>query len=127
MQNALPLDGFCCGPLFAPPEKRRPSLRAMRNESGGAEVWRKYSRALPPWATHAQCNQFWVLSQRVTAETGVQQSVDHIVPLQHPLVCGLHCPANLRVLPLVDNLRKSNNHWPDQWASQGELFCESNS
>lgn len=93
----------------------------MRNESGGAEVWRKYSQALPPWATHVQCRRFWTLSQQRTAETGVQHSVDHIVPLQHPTVCGLHCPDNLRVLPLAENLRKSNNHWPDMWSVQAVL------
>jgi hypothetical protein len=57
----------------------------------------------------------------MTAETGVQHSVDHIVPLIHPLVCGLHCPANLRVIPLADNIRKSNNWWPDCPFEQLEL------
>lgn len=121
MQNALALDGYDHGPLFGPARLRRLSKRAERNESGGAEVWRKYKRARPIWAAPAECMQFWKLSLAMTAATGIQHSVDHIVPLQHPMVCGLHCPANMRVIPLADNLRKSNAHWPDMWGEQMPL------
>lgn len=39
--------------------------------------------------------------------------VDHIVPINHPLVSGLHVVANLQLLPPIDNLKKGNRHWPD--------------
>ena len=35
--------------------------------------------------------------------------VDHIVPLNHDMVCGLHCLANLQLLTPSDNMRKSNS------------------
>lgn len=34
--------------------------------------------------------------------------VDHIIPLNHPDVCGLHVPWNMQVIPKCLNLKKTN-------------------
>lgn len=48
-------------------------------------------------------------AQRLTLETGVEYQVDHIVPLAHDLVCGLHNDANTRVVTAEENATKHNS------------------
>ena len=44
-----------------------------------------------------------------TMITGVKHQVDHTIPLNHPLVCGLHVSWNMDILTADENLRKSNS------------------
>lgn len=118
-QTTLPLDGYCLGPLFAPVRKQRP---ARVRPSGGKEVWAKWTAAEVPWTDRQAIRNVFRHSREMTLETGVQYSVDHVVPLRHPLVCGLHVQNNLCVVPLVENIRKSNNRWPDMWGEQKDLL-----
>lgn len=43
---------------------------------------------------------------------GGRWTLDHIVPINSPLVCGLHTWANMQVIRDVQNGRKSNKTWP---------------
>ncbi len=42
--------------------------------------------------------------------TGVPHDVDHVIPLQSDVVCGLHVESNLRVILSRDNKIKSNKY-----------------
>lgn len=59
-------------------------------------------KATPEWADQAQIKEIY------TAATRSGMEVDHIVPLKHPLVCGLHVPWNLQLLSKPENSRKNN-------------------
>jgi hypothetical protein len=70
-------------------------------------------KALPSWADKNRIEMIYKEAKRLEQETGVAHHVDHIVPLNSPLVCGLHNEFNLQAIPLLDNVRKSNRVWPD--------------
>lgn len=70
-------------------------------------------RATPAWANRFFMAEAYRLARLRTSMLGHEWQVDHIVPIQSHLVCGLHCEANLSVVPAQVNLAKSNTHWPD--------------
>ena len=76
----------------------------------------------PAWLTKEQRKEMRRL-QRVARRLGLQ--VDHIVPLNHPRVCGLHVPWNLELLTAKQNRYKSNYTWPgDPYAPAEFHFVE---
>lgn len=68
----------------------------------------KKLRATPKWANHAKIEAIYSEAKRLTEINGVEYHVDHIIPLQHPLVCGLHVHQNLQVILGSENMKKSN-------------------
>lgn len=70
-------------------------------------------QAIPRWANFRAIRAVYKEAARLTELTGIQHHVDHIIPLQSPWVCGLHCEANLQILPYYENQSKSNRVWPD--------------
>ena len=72
---------------------------------------RKHREATPSWLTREQKGQIrelYKIAITMTKTTGEQYVVDHIIPLRSEIVCGLHVPWNLRVIPRQENLLKSN-------------------
>jgi hypothetical protein len=65
--------------------------------------------ATPPWITRQMREEIKDLhaeAERREQETGIQFDVDHIVPLDGKIICGLHVPWNLRVITHSDNISR---------------------
>lgn len=104
-QLDLPLDGgLCSGPLF----KHGPALRQSQSSARNRFYRRRVARATPPWADRQAIRQIYEQAWELTRATGLQHSVDHIIPLKGETVCGLHVENNLRVVLHEDNVRKGN-------------------
>jgi hypothetical protein len=96
------------------PEKVKDKRLAWWNRNQGARNFARmmyYARkikALPAWADMKAIRAVYETAKSTTLSTGVEHHVDHIVPLQSEIVCGLHVSHNLQVLTADENRRKQN-------------------
>jgi hypothetical protein len=70
--------------------------------------------ATPPWADFTEIRAVYVRARLLSEQTGVVHNVDHIIPLHHPRVSGLHVHFNLRAIPAGPNMSKGNHWCPEQ-------------
>lgn len=75
--------------------------------SSGKRRARKLN-ATPSWANSKSIRAFYKTALHLSETTGLTYHVDHIIPLQGKLVCGLHVENNLQVIPEFDNISKGN-------------------
>ncbi len=69
---------------------------------------KKRDKSMPVWADKNAIKEMYIKARQLTAETGVKHEVDHIIPSNHELVCGLHVENNLQILTETENITKSN-------------------
>lgn len=72
-------------------------------------------QAQPLWANEIEIRKIFKEAVRITKQTNIEHQVDHIVPLQSNLVCGLHWEGNMQIITRSENAKKSNTTWPDMW------------
>lgn len=71
-------------------------------------------QATPSWITQEDkqlIKDIYTLSAVYNLHSGLKWHVDHILPLRGELVCGLHVPDNLQIIPATANIKKHNKHF----------------
>lgn len=105
--NRAPLCKPCKSLKFKKYAKENPEVI----RSKGAKRRACKNKATPNWLSTLQKNQIKKVYRRAVyleETTNLKFNVDHIIPLNHPDICGLHVPWNLQVLEKTKNIKKSN-------------------
>jgi len=110
-----------CNPCWlAKQDENDPNLK--KNYRRSVRYYTKLYQAWPDWcAKHSDFKKIYNEAKRLR-KIGRDVHVDHIVPIVSPIVCGLHVPWNLAIIPAKTNMSKSNHYWPGHPFENEELF-----
>lgn len=76
----------------------------------------KKVKAIPAFSTSpsikAKILKLYIEAQILNLTKRGKHEVDHIIPLSHPYVCGLHTIDNLQILSKTKNQNKGNDFTP---------------
>lgn len=109
------------------PLKVRPIKAAWKKRNphkGAADSMRRRAakfHACPWWVDRYEIERIYLECARVTASSGIEHHVDHIVPILGRRVCGLHVPWNLRIITGSENQRKGNQLLPELLSADGHI------
>lgn len=78
----------------------------------------------PLWVKQEDFKELRRRAVELSVLLGVPHSLDHIIPVQHPYVCGLTVPWNMQVLTHKANMDKGNKWSPDQQGFEFEKQLE---
>jgi hypothetical protein len=112
--------GYHVGPLFIVNKRRAPVIHG--GTLGGKRRRQREKRNTPPWGDMRAIRSMYRQAELLTKATGELHVVDHIVPLDGKLVCGLHWHVNMRVIHWLANSKKGWGTWPDMPFEQLELL-----
>ncbi len=85
-------------------------IKKNRQKLTFKEATRRASKknATPNWYEKDKIKLLYEKCKELGNITGLNYHVDHIIPLTHPDVCGLHVWANLQILEASENASKNN-------------------
>jgi len=83
---------------------KNPHIRAFYS----SEYRARKSKASIDSTDEIKINKIHEKCKRLSSLKGEEYNVDHIIPLNHPKVCGLHVHWNLQILTKSENTKKSN-------------------
>lgn len=92
-----------------------------KNTQRGQRYYLHLWNAQPDWQDPKPIRKIYRRCKAMR-QAGHDVEVDHIIPLNHPLICGLHVPLNLRITERQINAIKSNNYYPGMAYEQRDLF-----
>ena len=71
-------------------------------------------QATPKWVNWEKIHALELQRDRLNeaAADGELFHLDHVVPLQGAVVCGLHVHTNLQIIPMAENVKKGNRFDP---------------
>jgi len=91
---------------------QQPTRKCLKHHAqalaNGAARRSKLLQATPEWADKKAIGNLYKEAVCLSSGGLVAYEVDHIVPLNGELVCGLHTQQNLQVITADSNRKKSN-------------------
>lgn len=83
---------------------KKPGPRSLHQ----AERQRRVKQATPKWFDAKAVLRLYLHAQRLSKRRKEKYHVDHIIPIWHPEVCGLHTHQNMQVITERRNAKKGN-------------------
>jgi len=74
--------------------------------------------ATPKWADLQAIAEIYKRCSEISEQTEIAHQVDHIIPLNGDLVCGLHVESNLQIITAEENNKKNNSFNPDDFETK---------
>ena len=97
----------CVEEMTRKSRERASRMATATNAARNAKRRATKVRAVPVWYDNDSVVEVYQTRNELRS-IGIESDVDHIIPLKHPRVCGLHCRANLQLLSPQENNKKSN-------------------
>lgn len=99
-------------------EDRQDQIKRAQEALKRAAIYQERRRQLvilatPIWADRTKILEIYLLCRSMNKE-GIEYHVDHVIPIQGRIVCGLHVEANLSIIGAKENISKSNKFVLDE-------------